>query len=620
MWRYLKWLCSHAVLASAVACPIAGTAATFTVDTTLDVVDTALGDGDCFNAAVAACSLRAAIQEANELAGPDAIRLPAGVYLITRPGEEKHGVDHVGDRGDLDIRGSLEIRGENVAVTIIDGNYLDRVIDIYQGSVDISHVTITRGATTEVGGGIRANGGLLSLRHARIVENRAGSGGGIGDDNGTWGNYMLEDVLIEGNRAGDDKCESGTAFGAVGGGVALFPNPREVFSIVDSVVRGNVSCESGGGIDFTYDVTIDDSIISENRALAGGGGGIFLWAVGGSTRIARSTIENNEAATAGGIYIGGAGEPIIENTTISGNRARYGATGLASKGTIILHHVTLARNTYVSPNARATGWIHDPEWADWPASPIVRNSVIAENAGRNCRTVTESGAPWPHGISSYSNLDDDGSCELDDLGVPASISGVSALLENLADNGGLGRTHALQPGSPAIDAAHPRFCLPTDQRGVPRGVKCDIGAFEVAGDPTFKGPFTFWCSDRSAPLAIPACLDFSWTKIEFSHPRSVDSIFDCMADGPGCMEFGAIDWPRIYDSFELQIFPEKDLEVALYDTQGKLIAAAIPADKGALLLKIDTLPEGRYLIGLKGAPTTYRMSFPTLGANKQETR
>ena len=53
----------------------------------------------------------------------------------------------------------------------------------------------------------------------------------------------------------------------------------------------------------------------------------------------------------------------------------------------------------------------------------------------------------------------------------------------LADNGGYTQTHALVPGSPAVDAV-PTDCGPpeTDQRGVPRpqGAACDIGALEVA--------------------------------------------------------------------------------------------------------------------------------------------
>src|SRR2546425_8188017 len=57
-------------------------AATFTVDSTLDAVDAAPGDGVCATSG-GQCSLRAAIQEANALAGPNTIELPAGTYVLT---------------------------------------------------------------------------------------------------------------------------------------------------------------------------------------------------------------------------------------------------------------------------------------------------------------------------------------------------------------------------------------------------------------------------------------------------------------------------------------------------------------------------------------------------------
>ena len=66
--------------------------------------------------------------------------------------------------------------------------------------------------------------------------------------------------------------------------------------------------------------------------------------------------------------------------------------------------------------------------------------------------------------------------------------GTDPRLGPLADNGGPTLTHALLPGSPAIDAVTAGNCPAADQRGVSRpqdgtgdGVRaCDIGAFEVA--------------------------------------------------------------------------------------------------------------------------------------------
>ena len=64
-------------------------------------------------------------------------------------------------------------------------------------------------------------------------------------------------------------------------------------------------------------------------------------------------------------------------------------------------------------------------------------------------------------------------------GVNGSIVGQSANLGPLRNNGGPTLTHALLPGSPAINAGD--TTLTTDQRGEPRpaGGADDIGAYEA---------------------------------------------------------------------------------------------------------------------------------------------
>jgi hypothetical protein len=67
-----------------------------------------------------------------------------------------------------------------------------------------------------------------------------------------------------------------------------------------------------------------------------------------------------------------------------------------------------------------------------------------------------------------------------------NILGQDPKLGLLASNGGPTLTHALLPGSPAIEAADPANVLPSDQRGFARPkdgdrngvVRADIGAFE----------------------------------------------------------------------------------------------------------------------------------------------
>jgi hypothetical protein len=67
-------------------------------------------------------------------------------------------------------------------------------------------------------------------------------------------------------------------------------------------------------------------------------------------------------------------------------------------------------------------------------------------------------------------------------GVPADTLGGDPLLAALADNGGATRTHALQFGSPAIDAGNNTVPVSVDQRGSgfrrEAGMAADIGAYE----------------------------------------------------------------------------------------------------------------------------------------------
>ena len=105
----------------------------------------------------------------------------------------------------------------------------------------------------------------------------------------------------------------------------------------------------------------------------------------------------------------------------------------------------------------------------------LKNTIVANSpAGGNCsETITDDGGnlEWPGNACGFALSAD-------------------PKLGPLADNGGPTQTHALQPGSAAIDAAV--GCPPpaTDQRGVsrPQGGACDIGAFEFVPPPDTTPP------------------------------------------------------------------------------------------------------------------------------------
>jgi hypothetical protein len=110
----------------------------------------------------------------------------------------------------------------------------------------------------------------------------------------------------------------------------------------------------------------------------------------------------------------------------------------------------------------------------------IRNSIVANNGGDNCINLAVASLGF--------NLFDDDTCSPDEtLGDLVDSSGALGL-GPLADNGGPTQTHALEEGSPALDAAGDS-CPSTDQRGIPRpaGSACDIGAYEAGEIVTMSG-------------------------------------------------------------------------------------------------------------------------------------
>ncbi len=157
-----------------------GHAASFTVNSFVDGVDVAPGNGICATP-TGVCTLRAAIQETNALPGADTIILPAGTYILTIPGPFE---DHAAT-GDLDITQDLTILGAGAASTIIDGNGAvtgDRVFQVASAptpiTVRISGVTIRGGRIAGTNGGGIHTAGNLTLSDVVVTQNSATNNGG----------------------------------------------------------------------------------------------------------------------------------------------------------------------------------------------------------------------------------------------------------------------------------------------------------------------------------------------------------------------------------------------------------------------------------------------------------
>ncbi len=278
--RVLIAVTSLLVLAAlATAAPAA--AATFAVNSTADAGDANTGNPACATSG-GACTLRAAIDQANASASADVISLPAGVYHLTGAANEDANAS-----GDLDIddvgTASTTINGAGARTTSIVGTGADRVLDTHDSSehVSISGVAITGGGGVDEGGGIFA-AGTLRLTNASVVGNRSNATGPTSNEGGgifinNHGN--LRNVTISGNVAA---LATGNSFGPQGGGV--FDNGSPISSFVNVTISGNLALGAGaqgGGVFYNADpnsTTYTNVSLVGNSVSGSGseGGGIFV--------------------------------------------------------------------------------------------------------------------------------------------------------------------------------------------------------------------------------------------------------------------------------------------------------------------------------------------------------
>jgi CSLREA domain-containing protein len=429
------------------------TPATFTVTTADDHTD-----GTC-NAAD--CTLREAMDAANDAGGDNnTIVLQAGgPYVLS-----------------LSL-GSLRLQDDTVGTTTtvngngqtIDGGGVSSVLRIGEGKVVLNDLTIQNGNTGSSGRGIEIRFGAVVEMNRCVVRNNATDnvGGGIWVE---FSSLALNETQITGNTA------------SAGGGLANVGDASTPVTVSRSTISGNESWgyDGGGGILNGGLMTLDETTVKSNVATDSGsgyGGGIRNV---GKLTITRSVIHDNtthatnEISSGGGIYNGGCYGSVcplvmltLTNSTVSGNTAVHDADNVGSSGggirnsggEVTLDNTTVSRNTATDGGGISSGG----------GTVVVRNTIIAQNATADCAgTITSLGH----------NLDGGVSCALSG---PGDLSAGTAALGPLQDNGGPTWTHALLPGSAAIDAGDPNTCQPIDQRGVarPQGPVCDIGAYEA---------------------------------------------------------------------------------------------------------------------------------------------
>src|SRR6185436_6131167 len=140
----------------------------FTVNSTLVDADATPGNGVCETVTGnGVCTLRAAVQETNALAGPDLVLLPPGRHPVpTDPVQ----VDFVTDRFGHVVTGDLVITGSDATRTIIDGGGAARVLTVLPGAtVTVRGVTVAHGQQFRAPTGQGSAGGMHNRGTLTVV-------------------------------------------------------------------------------------------------------------------------------------------------------------------------------------------------------------------------------------------------------------------------------------------------------------------------------------------------------------------------------------------------------------------------------------------------------------------
>ncbi len=265
------------------------------------------------------------------------------------------------------------------------------------------------------------------------------------------GKFTVNNVTLAEGNATFDTNDTGGAIRVQGSGSIAINN--STFQKNSSSRGGAIGGASNGGRS-----TVQGSRFIGNQAPYGGGA--IDWGKGSSLQVSSSSFHRNSSLSGDGGAIGTLGGTIdIRNSTFTENWAKSGGAVYARWGSVTLTHVTMFDNS-AFPDAGIMA--EDRGFGSDIGVVKLRNSLLA-GGGRN-----ECGGRLAENVGNFIH---DDSC--------SPKLGGDPLIEEPGEDS-LPTYLELLPGSPAIDAADPRYCLQTDQLGRerPRFSLCDIGAIE----------------------------------------------------------------------------------------------------------------------------------------------
>ncbi len=389
-----------------------------------DNSDLNTGDGLCADIQMPPqCTLRAAVEEANSLAGTQSIIIPADT-----------GID-ISSGGPLSIDGSLKIYGESNTTSIVSAEGGNRIFTSGSttSTIDLTRFQIRSGdRTTANGGAIYLTGNTLNLDRMRLTNNTADAGGAI---------YMTDS----------------------------FNTLTTNLTITKSHFETN-SAGSGDGGAIYFDgtnLTISDTTFNSNSATLQGGA---IKNIGGTVAMNRNLFQSNSANYGGALNLWDGTVSLINNT-FSANTATTQGGAVSGVNSLTL---TVTNNTFYSNSGTSGGGA----LVNFGGSITIKNSLFDQNTGTSgnpsdCLNAGFTSGGYNLTSSTYSDSNCGFGSGTNDH--EAADPGMSPL----ANNGGYTFTHSIF-GAPAEDGGTNTGCPAVDGRGLSRSDgSCDIGAFEV---------------------------------------------------------------------------------------------------------------------------------------------
>jgi hypothetical protein len=225
------------------------------------------------------------------------------------------------------------------------------------------------------------------------------------------------------------------------------------------------------------DCTLSGNLSGNSPAAAGGG----VFASEGNLTLVGCTVANNSSESGGGIYFHAFDRTslgcTVLNCTVSGNHSGDGSLYVSS---VVGTSLEISNCTFSGEG---------PAIAAGNLTAHLDNNIFF-TTGPSANLVSASSSPAPVIVSDGFNLSNRDDTKY--LKANGDRNGANPMLGPLQNNGGPTLTHALLPGSLAIDKGNSTRM--TDQRGAPRpvddpnstngsGNASDIGAFEFQGTP-----------------------------------------------------------------------------------------------------------------------------------------